>query len=116
MNGISYKRTRKIGVENLNTMKLSEAFTNLTSHTYIIISLNYFLFPPSEKKKNFQEPTKAVLIVYFLKSYHRNPIRQIQGLSFILTLLDLSANTQGNLETGSCFKLLCRKSFHLTYL
>lgn len=50
MNGISYKRTRKMGVENLNTMKLSEVFTHLTSHTHIIISLNYFILLPSEKK------------------------------------------------------------------
>lgn len=109
MNGISYK-TRKGGVENLNTTKLSEVFTNLTSHIHII-SLNYFSFLPSEKKKHFQEPTKAVLIAYFLKSYHRNPICQIQGLSLILTLLDLSTNTQGKLDTVHVFNFYVENPF-----
>lgn len=66
MNGVKEKRNSKRRLENFNTMKLSETFTNLISYTYIT-SLNHFIFLSSKKKKHSQEPAKAVLIACFSK-------------------------------------------------
>lgn len=79
MSGVRERRKEEVGVQNLDTMKLSETFTNLNLYTYLT----------SSEKKNSQEP---VLTPCFSNPPNKDFVS-------ILMLLHLSANTPGELNT-----------------
>lgn len=90
MSGIRERRNKEVGVENLNTMKLSETFTNLTLSTYLT-SLNHF-FSLLKRRKTLKSQPKQI------NSMLSNSPRK--GFVSVLMLLGLSAHTPGELNTA----------------